>query len=87
MTGTVTLDADDLAVIRSALSDAADYRWQLAGSCPRDCMSRGTSCEDCARHQDAAGEYENLDGQLAGTEARRHPIAHPGDVKTRGDLL
>lgn len=87
MTGTVELTADELAVIRSALSDAADYRWQLAGSCPRNCMSHGTSCEDCQRHQEAAGEYETLDGKLAGDEARRYPLARPGDIAIRGDLL
>jgi hypothetical protein len=87
VTGTLAIDAGQLAVIREALSDAADYRWQLAGACPRDCMSHAQSCEDCARHQDAAGRYEALDGQLAGDESRRYPLAHPGDVTVRGDLL
>jgi hypothetical protein len=83
----LVLSDAEVAGLREALEDAMAYRWQLAGSCPRDCMSHGTSCEDCERHQDAAGRYEHLDATLAGHASRRYPVTMPGDIKVKGDLL
>ena len=85
--GDLILTDDEVGGLRDALADAMAYRWQLAGACPRDCMSRGAACADCEVHQEAAGTYEALDAALAGHASRRYPVATPGDVHVKGDLL
>lgn len=76
----------ELRIVLDAMCDAVQYRWQLAGSCPADCMSRGEVCDECAEHQHAAEAYEALSGRL--TAAMDGPP--PRDetvVKVVGNLL
>jgi hypothetical protein len=86
----VIIAPDELGVIMDALREAADYRWQLAGSCPRDCMGHGTSCADCEEHQDAAEAYQHLESQLSRSDRRRR-VTSRGEGEVRpirlGELI
>ena len=82
----VIIADDEMRVIIDALEDAVQYRWQLAGSCPADCMSRGEACDECAEHQDFAERYEHVSGQLTAA-IEGPPPRGERTVKVIGGLL
>lgn len=86
-------DTDDIAgTVLDALADAADYRRQLAASCPRGCPDYGSVCDDCAAHHAAADAYEHAADVLADdpppAPARRlPPLRREDTVDVRDNLL
>ena len=83
----VIIAGEELRVILDALADATQYRWQLAGSCPADCMGHGMVCDDCYEDQDAAESYEHVAGQLTRAVEGEPPPRREDTIKIRGELL
>jgi hypothetical protein len=82
----VIVSDDELLVILDGLADAVQYRWQLAGACPADCMGRGEVCDECADDQDRAERYEHVADQLTAAMFGSTPRGEH-TVKVRGELL
>jgi len=82
------MDDDDIAgLLLGALEDAAAYRRQLAASCPRQCDTRGSACDDCAANLAAADAYEHAEEMLAGAASGAPPPRRERDVNVRDGLL
>ena len=94
----VIIADDDLQTVLDALVDATQFRWQIAGACPMDCMSRGEACDGCGDDQDAAEGYERVADQtrtaMYGHRVAAEPVAirpvsdrREHTVNVRGELL